>query len=302
LSTQYRPVEGVDPDGRFAWLAAAALLFTTDVGYDIHKFVSPIAAKLDIKLGTHQIGLGLDVSVGVPQAAPISYRLEGGATYFASRYGGYGPGWQTRWGGEWSSVTPVAGYARYGGTRYRDFGRGGNLLVEQTVNRATVGLPIWQIQFENDTDGSWGGFARRFQNLPGLPGLQNQPGFNFSDRYRTAAGRLRILGTELGFRLHTGEPRRIGQVDTDGDGTLDARAFTGGSIDEPRRSNGIISLGFGPLNIGWDSEGIRHGLQNRLAHDGFGTLFNNNRPRGNRWPWIVRTDRRPRPFFQFGGM
>ncbi|MGB5980497.1 MAG: hypothetical protein WBG62_24000, partial [Cyclobacteriaceae bacterium] len=70
-----------------------------------------------------------------------------------------------------------------------------------------------------------------------------------------------------------------------------------GNIDDPRRSNGIISLGFGPMKIGWDSEGIRHALQNRLTHD-----WLNGRNRGSAYPWMLRTDRRPRLFFQFGGL
>jgi hypothetical protein len=61
-----RPVDMVDPDGKWVHIVAGAVvaLFTTDVGYDIQKFISPVAAKLDLKFGSHQNGIGLDVSVG----------------------------------------------------------------------------------------------------------------------------------------------------------------------------------------------------------------------------------------------
>ncbi|MCU0390516.1 MAG: hypothetical protein MUE81_05325 [Thermoflexibacter sp.] len=77
-------------------------------------------------------------------------------------------------------------------------------------------------------------------------------------------------------------------------------------MGDPRRSNGIISLGFGPLKIGWDSEGIRHSLQNLFAHD-----FLSGGNNGFGYPWVPRTgtvdtagnfqERRPRFFFQLFG-
>ncbi len=44
-------------------------------------------------------------------------------------------------------------------------------------------------------------------------------------------------------------------------------------------------------------EGIRHGLQNRLAHDALSRQPQN----GNRYPWMLRLERTPRFTFQFGG-
>ena len=118
-----------------------------------------------------------------------------------------------------------------------------------------------------------------------------------TDRYRTASGRFRAGLFEFGFFLHTGEGSEVDWIDIDGDGILDTRAVIDGNIGEPKRSNGMIYLGFGGLNFGWDSEGIRHTLQNRVAHDQMSRKPQN----GRNYPWMPVLDRRPRFILQFGG-
>ena len=150
------------------------------------------------------------------------------------------------------------------------------------------------MSFTNDTPGSWGIPIEDW--VPWIPELRegNTPE---TDRYRTASGRIRLGGFEAGFWLHTGEGEAIQRIDTNGDGIPDTRAFTGGNINDPERSSGIGYFGFMGLKIGWDSEGIRNYLQNRVAHDGWSSqpLF------GERYPWILPLDRDPRFVFQFGG-
>ena len=276
------PLKYTDPDGDFWLLVAAALLFT-DVGYDIQKAVSPIALHVDLSFGSHSNGIGLDVSVGLPQLLPISYRFDAGATYYFSRVGGYGSGWQTRIGGEWGIGF---GLLQYGGTRYRDYNKHGDLEADQVVHTMQVGTPLINASYSNDTENSFP-WAKYFPLIPKLQKGQIA-GLN-SDRYRTASGRLRAGLFELGFFLHTGEGTEISTVDG-------VRYFDGGNINDPKRSNGIMYLGFGSFKIGWDSEKIRHLLQNRMAHDSF-----SSQPQyGLYYPWVLTLDRRPRFVFQFG--
>jgi RHS repeat-associated protein len=280
------PVMLTDPDGRFIPLLAAAFLLFTDIGYDIQKAVLPVAVHIDLSFGTHGTGIGLDVSVGIPQVSPISYGAEFGATYYFDRIGGYGAGWQTRIGAEWG--VGIAGWGlRYGGTQYRDFDTNGELLADQVVHRATLGNALFNIMYENDTRESFPFLS----DLPLLPSMRDMATGGSSDRYRTARARARFGLFEVEMMLHTGEPNG-----TDPIGTV-PRAFNGGTVGDPRRSNGILSFSFGGfLRIGRDSEDIRHTFQNNFAHD-----FLQGGNNGSQYPWVLRTNRGSRLFFQFGG-
>jgi len=70
---------------------------------------------------------------------------------------------------------------------------------------------------------------------------------------------------------------------------------TGGDIDNPNQSHGIFYIQAGNLALGRDTENIRHIFQNKLAHDGF-----NGGYRGSEYPWILKTHRSNRWYFQFG--
>lgn len=223
----------------------------------------------------------------------LCYRYEAGATYYLDRVGGYGRGWQTRSGGEWGAAF---GFLKHGGLRYRDFDSNGLLQVDQVVHTSTVGTPLVNLSYSNDTEDSFPWASR----VPWIPELEDgsilYPGnFYKSDRYRTASGRLRVGLLEMGFFLHTGEGEAIDPVSRIGS-RREPRHFSGGNIHDPDLSNGIIYFGFGGIKVGWDSEIIRHTLQNRVAHDGL-SIF----PRyGNRYAWVLMTDRQPRFVFQFG--
>jgi RHS repeat-associated protein len=293
LAMGNNPVISVDPDGRFVVTAMiVGGLLLTDIGYDIQKTLSPWAVHINVDFGTHGNGIGLDVSVGVPQAFPINYRYDVGASYYINRVGGYASGWQVRNGTEWG-IGLYGFQIQYGGMRYRDY-NGDGLQADQIVHTLQIGNPLLNASYSNDTPKSFGLPLEKW--VPIIPKLK-EGSVPETDRYRTASGRLRIGLYEYGFFLHTGEGDVVRWVDTDGDGIKDTRAVTGGNIGDSRRSNGVFYMGFAGFNTGWDAEGIRHGLQNRLAHDGL-----SKRPQyGRRYPWMLRLNRDSRVVLQFGG-
>ena len=228
------PLKYTDPDGE-SWLIAgiAAFLLLTEEGYNIQKAISHIALHLDVHLGTHQLGLGYDVSVGRPTIFPISYRKHYGETYYWKTYGG-NSGWEYREGGEWGlqgSLLGIPYYINFSGTKFTG-------INSQTTNSVTLSnLPFWRTTYENDTE--------LFVKLPGVPEYDNY------DRYRTAAVSIRRGLFTLQTNLHTG--MADSENPTEGDGTeQNPRHFAGGDID--KQHHGILSLGFGPFRIGWDSE------------------------------------------------
>jgi RHS repeat-associated protein len=98
------PLRYTDPDGELLWLA---MLLFTDVGYSIQKAISPVAVHIDLRLGNHQGGIGIEASVGISQMFPISYRVHGGATYYWKNedlMGNNMSGWETRYGSEWGII------------------------------------------------------------------------------------------------------------------------------------------------------------------------------------------------------
>ncbi len=279
------PLKYTDTSGEIFWLAAKAYLLFTDVEYNIQKAISPVAIHIDLDFGSHGNGIGMDVSVGIPQTFPINYRYDIGASYYFNRVGGYGSGRQVRNGAEWGvGIGPFQ--IQYGRMRYRDWNDEG-LQADQIAHTVQIGTPLINASYSNDTKESfpWADY------VPLIPKLRegNIKRLGGRDRYRTASGRLPFGLFEAGFFLHTGEGR--GFITTDG-----ISHMTGGSIGDSRRSNGILYFGFVGLNIGWDSEGIRQTLQNDFAHD-----FLNGGKNGSSYPWVLILKRSPRLVFQFGG-
>ena len=269
------PLKYSDPDGE-SWLVAGivAFLLLTEEGYNVQKALSPIAFHVDVHLGTHQLGLGFDVSVGLPTSAPISQRYHYGQTYFWKTYGG-NSGWEYRKGGEWGIQGLPYGipyYINYSGTKFSG-------INSQTTNSVSLSmLPFWRTTYENDTE--------LFVKLPGVPKYDND------DRYRTAAVSIKRGPFTLQTNLHTGMACN--------DGTEERiikengiRHFNGGDID--KQHHGILSLGFGPFRIGWDSEKIRHTFQNRMAHD---HLWKYNY--GKVYPWVLDNGQDDSFFFYLG--
>ena len=270
------PLKYTDPDGEF-WLLAgigiAAYLLLTDEGYEIQKAISPIALHLDVHLGTHQLGLGYDVSIGMSTLEPISYRYHYGETYYWKTYGG-NSGWEYREGGEWRLKGLLVGVPydiTYSGTKFTG-------INSQTTNSVSLSkLPFMKTTYENDTE--------MFVKLPGVPE------YDGGDRYRTAAVSIKRGPFTLQTNLHTGMAGNddgLKSVKDDG-----IHRFAGGDIDE--QHHGVLSFGFGPLRIGLDTEGIRHTFQNRVAHD---RLWWYNY--GEKYPWVKKVDRKGRFYFYLG--
>jgi len=271
------PFKYTDPSGEIFGLAIAAWLLFTESGYEVQKYVSPIALHIDAKFGPHQTGLGFDSSFGVPKLIPLSYRYNYGKTYYWNTYGNHS-GWETRKGGEWT----LFGWINYSGTTFSGLG----YSREQTTNTVTLGGPLINLKYENDT------YLGKL-NLPGVP--QGDPE---SDAYRTAAVRIKIGLFSAGMILHTGEAEIdpfTGWYRNGIDDINNARVFKGGSIGDSSQSHGIFYVGLGPIRIGRDTEQIRQTFQNEIAHDGF-----NGGSRGSNYPWVLMLNRSDCWFFQFG--
>jgi RHS repeat-associated protein len=262
------PLKYTDPSGNLI----LAALFLTETGYEVQKYISPVALHGDVKIGSHQNGIGYDISIGSPKVFAISYRKNIGQTYYFSNYAGH-KGWENRNGGE---VT-IYGIVNYSGTSFTSK----NLNREQTTNMITVGIPNLNVKYENDT-------YLGYYELPGVPTGNPQ-----SDAYKTAAARIRVGEFSIGMVLHTGEGEVIRYFDTDGDGVKETRAFDEGNIHDPSLSHGVFYFGSGPIKIGSDSEEIRHHFQNEVAHDGF-----NNCNLGSEYPYVLKTNRKQKFYFQ----
>lgn len=273
------PLKFTDPSGE---LIDLYFLFFTKPGYKLQEFISPIAFKANIPIGSHQNGVGFDVSFGIPQSSGLGYRRHYGETHYKNTLGG-NSGREIRKGGTWTVMLPVVGNVHFSGTTFSGMGQ-----QDQTTHSISAdlipGAPgLFGGTYENDTFlGDYVG------QLPGVP-----EGNAYSDQMRTAAAEINLFGIDVGIQLHTGS--WDGQSDwgyVDGEWTQYA---TGGDIDDPNQSHGIFYLQFGNMRVGRDSEQIRHYFQNEVAHDGF-----NGGSRGSVYPWILQLDRSPQWYFQFG--
>ena len=265
------PLMYTDPSGE-SWFLAAAIttyLLFTDTGYSIQKNISPIALHVDFHLGSTQVGLGYDLSIGLPLSTPVSYRWHYGETFYWKTYGD-NSGWEYRKGGEWSMIGSAFGIPcdiTYSGTKFSG-------INSQTTNSVTLSnTPLRKITYENDT--------QMFIKLPWIPEYDKH------DRYRTAAVQLKRGPFVLQTNLHTGMPSRIEEIRENNP----IQHFAGGDIDQ--QHHGILSINVGPIRLGADTEGIRHTFQNRLAHDWL-WKYNN----GEKYPWVIKNDKKDTFYFQ----
>jgi RHS repeat-associated protein len=246
------PLKYTDPNGEFVVpLIIIAALVLTEPGYQMQKVFSPVAVHVSINFGSEKRGVGIEASVGLPQALPVSYRVHGGIAYNWKNYN-VGKGWETQRGSEWGlAIGPSFGVS-YSTTKYNSPGT----EFDQTTGKFT----IWgaggaaSLQYENDW---WPDFLNK------LPLMYDA---DHGDRYRTAAMRLNVGLITVDFNLFTGDPedengyRSIDKFTGNKTGTYD-----GGTADKYRA--GVVYVGFGPLKIGRNSEKNRHAIQNRFAHD-----------------------------------
>ena len=241
------PLVYTDPSGEFLWAVVAAWLVSSETGYEVQKYVSPVAVHVDVHLfSSEQKGIGIDASVGVPKALPVSYRAHAGATYYWQHYDGSYEGWETRYGGEWT----FGGVLSYSGTTFTSG------ETSQTTNMITLGNPFVNIKYENDYMFGAGKY------FPGVPAADG------GDRYRTAAARLKVGPFSVGVNLFTGDPGLDG-LDRETK-LINGREHYVENIygDNPDKYRaGIFYVGVGPFKFGRNSERIRNTFQNRFAHD-----------------------------------
>ena len=211
-------------------------LASSEGGYEIQKQLSPIAFKIDFRFGTHQRGIGFDISYGIPKSLPYAKRWGQGSSYYWKNYGGY-RGYEHRKGSEQS----VLGFYHWGKTHYES----GEFT--QTVGNKSFGTPsIAGIDISNDLWGDQG------------------------DRYRTSYQRINLGAIRLENAIFTGDPGPSGERFEYTDETLGPYGTYIGSenpyYNPDKYRHGVLSIGIGPLNIGADTEGIRNFFQNRV-HD-----------------------------------
>jgi hypothetical protein len=209
----------------------------TNQGYEMQKYISPIAIKPVFNFGSNQNSIGIDISIGMLKGTGTSYRYHAGASYHFNNYGGYN-GWETRTGHEFE-VVPFVNYS----TTYFKAGE-----FTQTTAKLSLGDPINEISYEND----W---------MFGIPGPDG------GDRWRTAAIQMNFGAMSINLNMFTGDPdtyerndrydfvKYINNHDT----------YIGGTANKYRA--GVLSFGIGPFRTGGNSEKIREVFQNRFAHD-----------------------------------
>ncbi len=228
------PLSHVDPSGN---LLLEWALFSTETGYDIQKFISPVALKFNIALGTHVSGIGVQTSIGMPQMGSLNARVHGGIGYYSKNWH-VTPGWQTTYGYEVGATLPIAGHVTYGRTTYNSPGT----KFDQTIGVIRLGKPGFNIKTENDFFGDKG------------------------DKYRTGAGKIQIGMIHVGANMFTGEPNRTGRVGSTQviEGNETYVPFNGYNPDEYR--TGALYIRIGPFSLGNDSENTRHKIQNLIIH------------------------------------
>jgi RHS repeat-associated protein len=231
------PLKYTDPSGDFL----LSLLLLTDDGYDLQKYLFPVAIHIGLSSGNEQQYRGIDVSWGVPQILPISYRQHSGKYYYCKDYDGSYSGWEKRSGAEWSLF--------YSGLSYADtyYDREGTKF-DQYRNVVCLGPPVVNLQFENDLS---------FQSVFKFPWM---PKHVSSDKFLTTQAKLKTGFMEIGLTLFTGDPgpnMASRNWDTEENYT---KGVNGENPDEFRA--GILYVGFGPIKFGMNSESIRDHTQN----------------------------------------
>jgi len=235
------PLRYTDLDGEF--FLTFLFLFHTDAGYQLQKFISPVAVHADLRFGTHQTGIGFDAGFGVPKTSPVAPWKEYGKTYFWENYGDY-KGWETRKGTE----TTYFGFYTSGKTEY-DAGE-----FSQTVGYRKLGIP-GNAGFDVYND-LWG---------------------DEGDRFRTSRVRLNFGPLYLENVIFTGDrgmnPEDQYKIDGGPHGTWAKKPGDPYAPDPDKYRHGVLSLGIGPISFGNDSEWIRDLIQNQIVHRLIGSTY-----------------------------
>lgn len=114
-------------------------------------------------------------------------------------------------------------------------------------------------------------------------------GSDGGDRWRTGAARINMGGFTIGANIFTGDPGGTydnrPKEDIYGDGQL---YYTGEHANDYRA--GIVYAGFGPIQVGWNSEEIRDSIQNDTLHSWSGDpYFSYVEGKADRLYWHIGT-------------
>jgi hypothetical protein len=218
--------------------AAVYFTFFTDPGYELQKYVSPVAFHVDWSVGTHEVKLGYDVSYGIPKISPYAKRWNNGETYYWKHISSDYKGWEKREGTEESYF----GIYHKGETKYTA-GK-----FSQTVGFRKIGIPAnFGVDIYNDMWGDEG------------------------DRFETSRVRLNFNPlVSLENRLFTGESNPEFTADIEecvNNPTYIKNPNDPYAPDPNAYRAGILSLRVGPVSIGYDSENIRYVIQNVIVHN-----------------------------------
>lgn len=219
--------------------------------------------------GNERKFISIEVSFGVPQILPLSYRKHVGAAYYWRDYDNMYSGWETSYGAEWGGGVPGV-TAIFSRTFYDREGE----KFDQYRDVWKLGNPLYSLQVENDAD----------MNVLNLPGL---PKHEASDKHMSSEIRIRLFGfIEVGNTTVTGRsyPHATinnGLVDQGPYGTYVAK----GDHNPDEYRAGIIYIQIGSFRFGYNSETIRDRTQN-WAHDNwFATPRFKKLNRPGKWFW-----------------
>lgn len=237
------PILHNDPEGDF---------FLSDKIYEFQKFISPIAYKVNVGIGSEGFHRGIESSLGLPKSLPFSYRFHSGISFYSGAYDGGACGTVRTSGRE---VT-YFGLLNLSSTTYTSQSSDGT-NTSQTTGTIALGNPFNNIKYENDYQ----------------PDLLNKLAIGFDlndggDRYRSAALQINSGPLSIGFNLFTGDPglRSKDRDSQPGTGIHAGKdVYSGGNANDYR--SGIAYFGFGSFRIGTNNEKNRHIIQNRFAHD-----------------------------------
>ena len=223
--------------------------------YEFQKTFSPVAVNISLPFGTHQDGIGFDISIGLPKICLFSYRFNYGATYYFKN-DVEKSGWETRKGGQVS---------------YLDLFTIENTTFttsehSQTVSQMSFGNAFGGVDYSNDAD------EYNIIKIASLGLLKNSDG---QDRWRTAAFSAHFMVSSIGVNMETGDggPDRYHHYYYDKNGYKTYNADDGYNPDDRRM--GALYFDTGGFKIGWDSESIRNLFQNKIAHDALSHGQNN---------------------------
>lgn len=242
-------------------------LMFSDMGYELQKETNVLAVHVGFTMGTDVLGIGVDVSFGIPKSLGVSARAHGGIYYFDGNNDHVYGGWETRYGYEVSLFNFFTASTTY-------YNREGDKL-DQQLALISIGNSCINFKYENDY-------------MFGLPA-------DGGDRYRTAALQLNVGDFKIGCNLFTGDPGLKDRISQNVKGQDTYVAHGSNNPDEYR--SGSAYIGYGPFRLGTNAEINRHLVQNKMAHDTlYYWLTNEKLPH-----FAIDPNRSTTLYFQFGG-